>query len=162
MRFRRRQVPPRRAPEARGRRCSRRTGEGIGRTDSGAAAIYVLVLVAAMTAAALTTLAAGQALAVRHRAGAAADLAALAAADRVLEGAGSACAHGDSIARANGARLVRCQITGDAVDVLVEISPAGISLPAGVPGLPSVRARARAAPTDADPIQPGFTGGSER
>jgi secretion/DNA translocation related TadE-like protein len=145
-----------RPPEAPGRRCSRRTGERVGPTDSGAAAIYILVLVGAMTAAALTSLAAGQALAVRHRAGAAADLAALAAADRVLEGAGPACAHGDSIARANGARLVRCKITGDVVDVLVEISPPG------VPGLPSVRARARAAPTDADPMQPGFTGGSER
>jgi secretion/DNA translocation related TadE-like protein len=120
------------------------------------------VLVGAMTAAALTILAAGQALAVRHRAGAAADLAALAAADRVVEGAGSACAHGDSIARANGARLVRCEITGDVVDVLVEVPPPGISLPPGVPGLPSVRARARAAPTGADPMQPGFTGGSER
>jgi len=109
--------------------------------SEGSASIYVLLLLAVICATGVVALAAGHALAVRHRAGAAADLAALAAADRVLEGAARACDLAGSIARANGARVVACTVQGDLVDLLVEIR-----LSAGLSRLPPVRARARAGP----------------
>jgi secretion/DNA translocation related TadE-like protein len=62
-------------------------------------------------------LAMGQAVVVRHRAAGAADLAALAAADHWAEGTRAACATAGRVARAQGARLVRCAIEGDVSDV---------------------------------------------
>jgi secretion/DNA translocation related TadE-like protein len=113
-----------------------------GRGDAGSASLYVLAVVSLICSAGLVTLAAGQALALRHRAGTAADLAALAAADRALEGTDRACAHAAGIAESNGARLAACSVQGDVVDLLVEMR-----LPAALSGLPPVRARARAGPT---------------
>jgi secretion/DNA translocation related TadE-like protein len=51
----------------------------------------------------------------------AADLAALAAAQALSHGA-DACGAGARIASANGARLITCQVTGNAVLVRVEVS----------------------------------------
>ncbi|MCI4039868.1 hypothetical protein MQC87_01510 [Streptomyces sp. TRM75563] len=62
-------------------------------------------------------LALGQAVAARHRAGGAADLAALAAADRALEGASAACEAARRVALAQGAVLVRCAVHGEIADV---------------------------------------------
>ncbi|MFG2760244.1 Rv3654c family TadE-like protein, partial [Streptomyces wuyuanensis] len=62
-------------------------------------------------------LAMGQVVVARHRAGAAADLAALAAADRALEGTGPACARAARVARAQGAEVVRCAVAGEIADV---------------------------------------------
>ncbi|MFF5334717.1 Rv3654c family TadE-like protein [Streptomyces sp. NPDC013181] len=62
-------------------------------------------------------LALGQLVAARHRAGGAADLAALAAADRALEGEAAACAVAEEVAGAQGAELVRCAVVGEVADV---------------------------------------------
>lgn len=61
----------------------------------------------------------GQAVAARHRAGGAADLAALAAADRALDGQTRACAAARRVAGAQGVRLVRCAVVGEVADVSV-------------------------------------------
>ncbi|MFC8532541.1 Rv3654c family TadE-like protein [Streptomyces sp. NPDC057249] len=81
---------------------------------------------AAVTAVTLCTvfavvLALGQVVAARHRAGGAADLAALAAADRALEGVGPACASAEEVARAQGAEVVRCAVLGEVADVTARV-----------------------------------------
>jgi secretion/DNA translocation related TadE-like protein len=96
--------------------------------------------------AATAALAVAGAIAARHRAEAAADLAALAAAGRLLLDPGEACAEAAAIASAQGATLHSCEIRTDALEdsVVVEVSvPSPGDL---VPGLPPARARARAGP----------------
>nr|WP_308801035.1 Rv3654c family TadE-like protein [Streptomyces polyasparticus] len=61
-----------------------------------------------------------QALIARHRAGAAADLAALAAADHALRGQQDACAGASRVARAQGADVERCAVRGEIADVTVQ------------------------------------------
>ena len=84
----------------------------------------------------------GQAAVARHRAAAAADLAALAAAD-VLVGraAGDACTAAGLVAGRGGARLVGCRPTGEEVVVEVAVDVAG-----ALQGLGPARAAARAGP----------------
>ncbi|MEU4268152.1 Rv3654c family TadE-like protein [Streptomyces sp. NPDC026092] len=90
-------------------------------------------------------LALGQAVAARHRAGGAADLAALAAADRALWGEETACAAADRVAAAQGAAVVRCSVRGDLADVTatVRLGPyapevrARAGPPRALPGLPA-------------------------
>ncbi|WP_445046914.1 Rv3654c family TadE-like protein [Streptomyces drozdowiczii] len=65
-------------------------------------------------------LALGQVVAARHRAGGAADLAALAAADRALEGA-AACESAEEVAGAQGAEVVRCAVQGEVADVTARV-----------------------------------------
>ncbi|WP_189889573.1 Rv3654c family TadE-like protein [Streptomyces xantholiticus] len=88
-------------------------------------------------------LAMGQAVVARHRAGAAADLAALAAADQALSGAAGACATADRVARAQGAEVVRCAVTGEVADVtaLARFGPYAptVRARAGPPGLSGLR-----------------------
>ncbi|MFF8831755.1 Rv3654c family TadE-like protein [Streptomyces sp. NPDC015131] len=62
-------------------------------------------------------LALGQAVAARHKAGGAADLAALAAADRVLWGAEDACRTATRVARVQAAEVVSCSVRGEIADV---------------------------------------------
>ncbi|WP_374940159.1 Rv3654c family TadE-like protein [Streptomyces finlayi] len=62
-------------------------------------------------------LALGQAVAARHRAGGAADLAALAAADRALQGPAAACEAAGRVAGAQEAVVVRCAVQGEIADV---------------------------------------------
>ncbi|MFI8963537.1 Rv3654c family TadE-like protein [Streptomyces sp. NPDC053493] len=90
-------------------------------------------------------LALGQAVTARHRAGAAADLAALAAADRALWGEPDACAAAARVAAAQGATLVGCRVRQDIADVTARAtagpwapesrSRAGPPTPDGLPGL---------------------------
>lgn len=87
------------------------------RHDRGSATVWVAVAACAMCAVFAVVLALGQVVVARHRAGAAADLAALAAADLALEGAGPACAVAARVARAQGAALVRCAVDGEIADV---------------------------------------------
>jgi secretion/DNA translocation related TadE-like protein len=94
------------------------------------------VLVAASFAAA------GAAVVARHRAQAAADLAALAAAVHVAEGRDPACRQALRIATANAARLVSCRVETSDVLVTAEVRPAGVAALAGV-----ARASARAGPS---------------
>ncbi|WP_258199109.1 Rv3654c family TadE-like protein [Streptomyces sp. A244] len=62
-------------------------------------------------------LALGQAVVIRHRAAGGADLAALAAADHWADGGTAACARAGRVARAQGVRLVRCEVAGEISDV---------------------------------------------
>ncbi|MFJ4644524.1 Rv3654c family TadE-like protein [Streptomyces bobili] len=62
-------------------------------------------------------LALGQAVLARHRAASGADLAALAVADHWTDSSEAACARADRLARAQGARLVRCVVVGEVSDV---------------------------------------------
>ncbi|NEB81603.1 hypothetical protein G3I40_41295, partial [Streptomyces sp. SID14478] len=77
------------------------------------------------------------------RAGGAADLAALAAADHWREGRADACDLAESVARAQGARIVRCAVSGEVSDVTAA---------AGV-GAFATEVRARAGPVG--PVTPG-------
>ncbi|MFI1971564.1 hypothetical protein BLA24_16790 [Streptomyces cinnamoneus] len=84
-------------------------------------------------------LAMGQAVAARHRAGGAADLAALAAADHALSGEPAACGLARKVAVAQGAVVVRCAVSGEIAEVAAEARA----------GPYAVRVRARAGPPEA-------------
>lgn len=93
-------------------------------------------------------LALGQVVVARHRAGGAADLAALAAADRALEGPVAACRAAQQVATAQGAEVVRCAVRGEVADVAARVRLGPYS--------PEVRSRAGPATT-----APVATGPSE-
>ncbi len=82
----------------------------------------------------------GAAVVARHRAQAAADLAALAAAARVPAGTETACAQADAVARAMRAHTASCLLDDLDVVITIEVSTAG-----GRWG--PARAAARAGPT---------------
>lgn len=83
----------------------------------------------------------GAAVIARHRAQSAADLAALAAAARLVAGTAAACGQAASVTRPAGTRIVACEVDGLDVVVTVE-TPTGV----GVWG--PARAAARAGPAD--------------
>jgi secretion/DNA translocation related TadE-like protein len=83
----------------------------------------------------------GGASAARHRAGAAADFAALAAAQRAVLDPRGACAAAAGIAARNGARLVACRVGSAVVDVVVSVRLPGVLARWG-----SVTGHARAGP----------------
>ncbi|MFJ3667596.1 Rv3654c family TadE-like protein [Streptomyces sp. NPDC090106] len=91
-------------------------GAGLG-SDRGSATVWSLGAIAVLCVVFGVVLALGQAVVVRHRAAGGADLAALAAADHWAQGATVACARADRVARAQGARLVRCAVVGEVSDV---------------------------------------------
>ncbi|MFF6786915.1 Rv3654c family TadE-like protein [Streptomyces sp. NPDC012510] len=62
-------------------------------------------------------LAMGQVYVIRHRAAATADLAALAAADHWMKGGEGACATAERVARAQGGRIMRCEVEGEISDL---------------------------------------------
>ncbi|QFR94883.1 Rv3654c family TadE-like protein [Streptomyces tsukubensis] len=80
----------------------------------------------------------GQAVVAKHRAGAAADMGALAAAGRWADGAEEACAGARRVAEAQGGRIARCAVRGEVSDVtaVVEFGPwaARVRARAGPPG----------------------------
>ena len=121
-------------PESRPGPCP---GSSAGRSQAGSATIYVLAFAVALTTLAVVVAGfAGLAVA-KHRASAAADLAALAGASAP----GDACAVAATTARHNGARVTDCAQQGSDVVVVVGIvarAPFGLR--------PLVRARARAGP----------------
>ncbi|MGW0735375.1 Rv3654c family TadE-like protein [Streptomyces sp. NPDC002851] len=86
----------------------------------------------------------GQAVLVRHRAGGAADLAALAAADHALRGQRAACSGAGRVARAQGAEVVRCVVRGEVADVTVRVRA----------GPFNSAVRSRAGPASAAPREP--------
>lgn len=78
-----------------------------------------------------------------HRARGAADLAALSAAGRHAAGA-PGCPPSTQVAAAQGATVLRCTETGDAVDFVISVE-VSVPVPAPAPGLPtSVTGRAHA------------------
>ncbi|QES42960.1 hypothetical protein DEJ49_20025 [Streptomyces venezuelae] len=109
------------------------TWRGAGR-DRGAATVWVVVVMAVLGVICGAVLAMTQVVVARHRAGGAADLAALAAADRWAAGSDEACAGAGRVAAAQGARVVRCGVRG-------ETSAVSVSSSAG-PFTVTVRARA--------------------
>jgi secretion/DNA translocation related TadE-like protein len=112
-----------------------------GGQDHGAGTVLALSLVALLSCLVLAAAALGSAVVARHRASAAADLAALAGADRALRRApGSACPAAAAVASAGGAALTGCT-TG--VDGSVTVTVA-VRLPAPWAALGTARASARA------------------
>lgn len=113
-------------------------GRGAGR-DRGLATVWAAVTVVTLCTVFAVVLALGQVVVARHRAGGAADLAALAAADRALEGPAEACRAAQQVARAQGAEVVRCTVRGEIADVAARVRLG--------PYAPEVRSRAGPATT---------------
>ncbi|WP_405759810.1 Rv3654c family TadE-like protein [Streptomyces sp. NBC_01420] len=89
--------------------------------DQGLATVWAAVTTTTLCTVFAVILALGQVVAARHRAGGAADLAALAAADRALEGAAAACESAEKVAGAQGANVVRCAVQGEVADVTARV-----------------------------------------
>jgi secretion/DNA translocation related TadE-like protein len=109
--------------------------------DRGSGTVLVLAVSAVLLLIAMVLVGVGTVGVARHRAASAADLAALAAADRALSGQATACAAAGRVAHAAGAVLRECRLTGDVAQVLATFRPAG---PLGRLGV--ARALARAGP----------------
>jgi len=107
----------------------------------------VLVLCGVLAVVGAAAVLTGAAVVARHRATAAADLAALAGAVRAVQGA-DACGSAGQLAAATTAELTTCQVTPEAV---VEVT---VSVPVrlGRLGIFSATARARAGPVTAGPV----------
>ncbi len=103
----------------------------------------MVVLIGLVLAAGSGAMVLAGAVAARHRAESAADLAALAAAQNVVYGVGQACSRAASVARAGGAGLQRCTVNQWVVTVSVRIPLSG-----PLAGM-SARATARAGPAEA-------------
>jgi secretion/DNA translocation related TadE-like protein len=86
----------------------------------------------------------GSAVIARHRAQAAADLAALAAAQRLADGTGAACAQAFAVAHA-----MRTVVTGCVVEDLDVVVGVDVPVSLGRIGAGTARATARAGPVDA-------------
>ena len=116
------------------------------RGERGSATVWVLALAGLLALLGVALMLVGGAVVARHRASAAADLAALAAAGRAVLADPAACATAARLARANGAELEGCVVRPEAVvevrvRVLVRLRPLGIL---------AAPARARAGPAPAD------------
>jgi secretion/DNA translocation related TadE-like protein len=116
-----------------------------GSSDRGSATVWSVGAIAVLCVVFGVVLALGQAVVVRHRAAGGADLAALAAADHWAEGGSAACARADRVARAQGVRLVRCEVAGQISDVTA----------ASGRGPFTAEVRARAGPPGTSPGRPG-------
>ena len=108
--------------------------------------MLVLSLAVLLSFLAASLVAVGAVAVARHRATTGADLSALAAAARALEGSAAACGRAAELAAAQDARLVDCTLAGDVAEVLVEVRPAG-----WLGSLGAARARARAGPAELVP-----------
>ncbi|HEY0638837.1 MAG TPA: Rv3654c family TadE-like protein [Pseudonocardiaceae bacterium] len=114
---------------------------GVLRDERGSATIMGLAAAAVVLLAFTSALYLVAATAARHRTEAAADLAALTAASRLLTGAEQACATAGRVASRMAARMTRCELDGWHVVVHVEGVPPPLLVRLGVP-----RATARAGP----------------
>ncbi|WP_123525193.1 Rv3654c family TadE-like protein [Streptomyces sp. 840.1] len=130
--------------------CARYRGRE--RRDRGLATVWAAVATVTLCTVFAVVLALGQVVVARHRAGGAADLAALAAADRALDGATAACRAAQQVAGAQGAQVVRCAVQGEIADVVARVRVG--------PYAPKVRSRA--GPATAVPVATGPSGGPER
>ncbi|MBA0053533.1 hypothetical protein E0L36_22430 [Streptomyces sp. AJS327] len=105
--------------------------------EQGSATVWAAWCGAALCAVFVVVLGLSEAVAARHRAAAGADMAALAAAGHAPEGKAGACAWAHRVARAQGARVVRCEVRGEIVELVA----------AARWGPYESRVRARAGPT---------------
>lgn len=94
--------------------------------DLGSGTIFALVLVAVLATIVLGSAAVGGSVVARHRAMAAADLAALAAADALARADPEPCAKAEQIALVHGVDLVDCRTSGLVVDVVVGAPVRGV------------------------------------
>lgn len=108
--------------------------------EQGSGTVWVLTVVTLIWAVVIAGVAVGAARVARHRAGMAADLAALAGARRLPGDAVSACAEAARVAALNHTRLRACVVDGSEIEVSV--------LTRGGSGLrsPAAFARSRAGP----------------
>ncbi|BBX00156.1 Rv3654c family TadE-like protein [Mycolicibacterium moriokaense] len=111
--------------------------------DDGAATPVAVAMMAVLVAVTVACVYLGAAVTARHRAQAAADLAALAAAGRLAQGAGTACAHAKELAEAMSTRVADCTVVGLDAVVAVEVAVA-----LGRFGVGTARAVARAGPVE--------------
>ncbi|MWA06888.1 hypothetical protein F8568_042425 [Actinomadura sp. LD22] len=123
------------------RRWCRRAVER-GRGDRGAGTIWVVAFMAVIWVGGVAAVEVGGVRAARHRGDAAADLAALAGAARVADGAADACGRAREIAKRSGALMARCRVRGEVVEVAVTVA---VRVPLGG-GAVRIRSRARAGP----------------
>ena len=116
-----------------------------GSAQRGSATVWVGVAVLLTWLVATVALSIGGALASRHRAESAADLAALAGARTLADGVGDPCFEASVVAIATRARLVACaRLPDGSLEVVAEVGLP--SLLSRWPHLPPARARARAGP----------------
>ncbi|MGY4709772.1 Rv3654c family TadE-like protein [Mycolicibacterium sp. CBM1] len=109
--------------------------------DTGAATVLAAVLITVLVAVTVAGVQIGGAVVARHRAQAAADLAALAAAVWLPGGTAAACREAAGVTHAMGAALGACDV--EELDVVVTVDVATGRLLGGV-----AKARARAGPAD--------------
>lgn len=114
--------------------------------DRGSASLIAAATVTAMTAITVGSAQVGAAVIARHRAQAAADLAALAGAAHLPAGPDSACARASALARAMSTVAATCTVDGLDVVVTVEVSSTLGRSRFGWMG--PARAAARAGPQD--------------
>jgi secretion/DNA translocation related TadE-like protein len=113
--------------------------------------VWAAIAVAALVAVLAAMLGLVAAVGGRHRAEAAADLAALAAAVQAVRGETVACGRAAQVATGTGGRLVLCRVRGGVAEVEVEVA-----LRIAVLGGVTARSRARAGPAD-PPLMPPST-----
>ncbi|MFJ5806667.1 flp pilus-assembly TadE/G-like family protein [Streptomyces sp. NBC_01426] len=97
--------------------------------DRGSATVWAALVTTVLGAVFGGVLLLGQAVVARHRAAAAADLAALAAAATWAHGPEAACATAVRVARAQGATLTVCDVQGEVAEVVAR-APTGPFAPA--------------------------------
>lgn len=118
-----------------------------GGRDDGAGSVLVVALVAVLGVGAVGVTAVGQAVLARHRAGTAADLAALAAASAAWPSAAPGACAGQvraaaaKVAAANRGELAACRVDGSTVELVVTVPVEG-----WVASVGPARATARAGP----------------
>jgi secretion/DNA translocation related TadE-like protein len=109
--------------------------------DKGSASIWAAGGIAAMLLIVGLVVAIGAAAVTRHRAGGAADLAALAAAAHATEGEGPACARAGWVAERMGVRLTGCRLRGWDAEVEITAQPPDLLI-----GFGAATGHARAGP----------------
>ena len=110
--------------------------------DEGSGTVAVLGIVAVLATCCLMAAALFQGAAARHRAESAADLAALAAAQAVIDGRTSgSCSAAEGLASRNGAVLTSCVVRGEEAWVTTAVNVRGV-----LAGLGPATARAHAGP----------------
>lgn len=110
--------------------------------DRGSGVVWLTGFMAVVWVIAVTAMTVGSVRAARHRADAAADLAALAGAARVAEGRAAACRAAEVIAAKSGGRLSGCGVRGSVVEISVTVV---LKVPIATDAL-RVSSRARAGP----------------
>ncbi|WP_149260127.1 Rv3654c family TadE-like protein [Actinomadura sp. K4S16] len=116
--------------------------------DRGSGTVWVLAFAVLVWVVGVAAVLVGGVRSARHRGEAAADMAALAGAARVSDGGGAACARAKAIAIESRARVVRCQVRGEIIDVSVVVD---VTMPMGLKGRRIV-SRARAGPVGQDGV----------